>query len=107
MDAHSTVTAEEGDRYPLGPPSLWSYRLSVRTLGFHPGKRGSIPRSSSKICARSIMDNTLGYELSNGGSIPSGRTKYSSIVKWYNNRLITGHYKFDSCWRNQNCWRIV
>jgi hypothetical protein len=20
MDAHSTVTAEEGDRYPLGPP---------------------------------------------------------------------------------------
>jgi hypothetical protein len=22
MDAHSTVTAEEGDRYPLGPPSL-------------------------------------------------------------------------------------
>jgi hypothetical protein len=22
MDAHSTVTAEEGDRYPLRPPSL-------------------------------------------------------------------------------------
>jgi len=22
MDAHSTVTAEEGDRYPLGPPSF-------------------------------------------------------------------------------------
>ena len=21
MDAHSTVTAEEGDRYPLGPPN--------------------------------------------------------------------------------------
>jgi methyltransferase (TIGR00027 family) len=26
---------------------LWSYRLSVRTSGFHPEKRGSIPRSSS------------------------------------------------------------
>ena len=62
---------------------------------------GSTPVTYSKFCARSIMENTLGYELSNGGSIPSGRTKYSSIVKWYNNRLITGHYKFDSCWRNQ------
>ena len=26
------------------------------------------------------MENTLGYELSNGGSIPSGRTKYVSLV---------------------------
>ena len=25
----------------------------------------------------------------------------SRIVKWYNNRLITGHYKFDSCSGNQ------
>jgi hypothetical protein len=25
MDAHSTVTAEEGDRYPLGPPSFESH----------------------------------------------------------------------------------
>lgn len=24
MDAHGTVTAEEGDRYPLGPPSYLS-----------------------------------------------------------------------------------
>ena len=30
----------------------WSYRLSVRTSGFHPGKRGSIPRSSSKFCSQ-------------------------------------------------------
>ena len=28
MDAHSTVTAEEGDRYPLGPPdSLQGHSL--------------------------------------------------------------------------------
>ena len=27
----------------------WSHRLSVRTQGFHPWKRGSIPRGSSKI----------------------------------------------------------
>ncbi len=26
---------------------------------------------------------------------------FSRIVKWYNNRLITGHYKFDSCSGNQ------
>ena len=32
---------------------LWSYRLSVRTLGFHPKKRGSIPRSSSKFMSSS------------------------------------------------------
>ena len=27
--------------------------------------------------------------------------QFSRIVKWYNNRLITGHYKFDSCSGNQ------
>ena len=26
----------------------WSHRLSVRTPGFHPGKRGSIPRGTTK-----------------------------------------------------------
>ena len=36
MDAHSTVTAEEGDRYPLGPPSflgeyLMTYRIDIFT----------------------------------------------------------------------------
>lgn len=28
---------------------LYSYRLSVRTPGFHPGKRGSIPRSCTNL----------------------------------------------------------
>ena len=27
------------------------------------------------------------------------------VVKWYNNRLITGHYKFDSCREDQICQR--
>jgi hypothetical protein len=26
MDAHSTVTAEEGDRYPLVPPNLLMFK---------------------------------------------------------------------------------
>ena len=30
-----------------------------------------------------------------------GPPSFSSVVKWSNNRLITGHYKFDSCRRNQ------
>ena len=34
MDAHSTVTAEEGDRYPLGPPSL-----RATSPGYFPRKR--------------------------------------------------------------------
>ena len=25
------------------------------------------------------------------------------VVKWYNSRLITGHYKFDSCREDQFC----
>ena len=34
-----------------------------------------------------------------------GAPNYSWIVKWYNNRLITGHYKFDSCSRNHT-WAV-
>ena len=36
----------------LGRQVMWSVRLSVRTLGFHPKKRGSIPLRSSKLCTR-------------------------------------------------------
>ena len=32
--------------------------------------------------------------------IPPCTPVYSSIVKWYNNRLITGHSTFNSWWRN-------
>ena len=28
-------------------------------------------------------------------------TKFPLVVKWYNSRLITGHYKFDSCREDQ------
>ena len=36
------------------------------------------------------------------GSIPTAPTKFPLVVKWYNSRLITGHYKFDSCREDQN-----
>ena len=42
-------------------------------------KERYLPRIPIK-SARSIMDNILGYELSDGGSIPSGRTKYYGVV---------------------------
>jgi hypothetical protein len=45
---------------------LWSYRLSVRTPGFHPGKRGSIPRSSSKFSQWSLAQRRTKVRLQNG-----------------------------------------
>ena len=35
MDAHSTVTAEEGDRYPLVPPSFVSVDVEKSGVGIH------------------------------------------------------------------------
>ena len=35
------------------------------------------------------------------GSNPTRTSKFPLVVKWYNNRLITGHYKFDSCREDQ------
>ena len=35
---------------------------------------------TNSTCVCSIMDNTLGYELSNGGSIPSRRTNFSPCI---------------------------
>ena len=29
------------------------------------------------------------------------RAFFPLVVKWYNSRLITGHYKFDSCREDQ------
>lgn len=59
---------------------------------------GKSKTASCFICARSIMDNTLGYELSNGGSIPSGRTNrtLALIVQWQYNTLVMYRTKFDS-----------
>ena len=37
-----------------------------------------------------------------GGSIPSLGTKYPLVVKWYNRRLISVHYKFNSCREDQS-----
>ena len=88
-DAHDTVTVEEGDRYPLGPPSfriatanskismfmkkkcypvlLYSGRLVARTPAFQVGEAGSKPVRSTKfyLCVRKSGQSTrLGSEKS-------------------------------------------
>ena len=35
MDAHEPVTLEEGDRYPLGPPSFVSVDVEKSGVGIH------------------------------------------------------------------------
>ena len=51
MDAHSTVTAEEGDRYPLGPPrrSAQSADSMTRTM-----RSGVIAKGGSLLTERPL-----------------------------------------------------
>ena len=51
MDARWLVTPKEGDRYPLGPPSIYTVRLSVRSPPFQGEKMGSIPIRCTKFYA--------------------------------------------------------
>ena len=48
-DADGRSTDLQSDRMGSIPTvsTIWSYRLSVRSSGFHPGKRGSIPRRTT------------------------------------------------------------
>ncbi len=50
MDAHSTVTAEEGDRYPLGPPSLRCIHIMVIIPDCLSGDGSSILPCIAKFC---------------------------------------------------------
>ena len=63
---------------------MCSHSLTVRTLGFHPGSRGSIPRASTNIC----RDGGIGrrdrlkicYPFGCVGSIPTLGTKLNGVV---------------------------
>ena len=48
MDAHNTVTVEEGDRYPLRPPSLSRSRKVVIRQAHNLKTAGAIPASATK-----------------------------------------------------------
>jgi hypothetical protein len=60
-----TCNAKVNSSIPLtGTSFKCSYRLSVRTSGFHPGKRGSIPRSCTKNAKVVELVDTLVLEAS-------------------------------------------
>ena len=48
MDAHDTVTVEEGDRYPSGPPGIVSPKCYGSTSDSKPEGRGSTPWGEAK-----------------------------------------------------------
>ena len=63
MDAHDTVTVEEGDRYPLGPPRftrcslmvkhvVWDHELKVRFFLSRPIKYPSGENIGRRGCSR-------------------------------------------------------
>ena len=67
MDARWLVTPKEGDRYPLGPPSICTVRLSVRSPPFQGEKMGSIPIRCTKmhnVALRCGRTASVSYETS-------------------------------------------
>jgi hypothetical protein len=55
MDAHQPVTLKEGDRYPLGPPSLFQSSTAAVQLTVNQLVGGSIPPSGAKFMHRSSI----------------------------------------------------
>jgi hypothetical protein len=53
---------------------IWSHRLPVRTPGFHPGNRGSIPRGTTYRGVEQWSARKA-HNLEVGGSNPSSATK--------------------------------
>ena len=81
MDAHSTVTAEEGDRYPLGPPSLSLLRLAAMPprlgrgfRGFESHRRDQSMRANYSFLAQLVEQHLDTVKVT--GSIPVGTTNY-------------------------------
>ena len=66
-------------------------------------RRGSSPWRYAKLCSGGGEAQRNGLQIRK--TVSSNLTRcsiYSFVVKWYNNRLITGHYKFNSCRRNHS-----
>ena len=64
------VTHKEGDRYPLGPPSL--------IAGYSSGKLAGLIRQKKV------------------GSSPTPATSFALLVKWYNTCFVIRGWQFDS-----------
>ena len=77
MDAHSTVTAEEGDRYPLEPPRI--------------GELGELAETTFLL--RRHMEQKLCIE----GSNPSLSARANSSLLLYDYSMFVS---FNGCYRN-------
>ena len=79
MDAHQPVTLKEGDRYPLGPPSLRMLTAKFIHLTFNQNRKNT----SCLLCRHSLMVKTEAYTFPKhrpdkpecAGSTPAGGTK--------------------------------
>ena len=79
MDARWLVTPKEGDRYPLGPPSICTVRLSVRSPPFQGGKMGSIPIRCAKFYAGVLLGEDSAFQADGKGSNPFARSNLSRV----------------------------
>ena len=62
MDARDTVTVEEGDRYPLGPPSYGDVAQLVEQRTENSCVTGSIPVAATKKTPRIIAEFFYGLK---------------------------------------------
>ena len=69
MDAHEPVTLEEGDRYPLGPPSLFRDSTAVVQLAVNQLVVGSIPTLGAILCTVRLSVRTLPFQGGKTSSI--------------------------------------
>ena len=89
-------------RFPRSPPNNGSVVQSGRTLVSKTKCRRFKSFPGRQLCSGGREAQCSGLQIRKTVSSNLTRySKYSRIVKWYNNRLITGHYKFDSCSGNQ------
>ena len=62
---------------------IWPIRLSARTPGFHPGKRGSIPLwATHQFWPIRLSARTPGFHPGKRGSIPLWATHHDHSFEW-------------------------
>ena len=70
---------------------VWSVRLSVRTLGFHPKKRSSILLRSSSLLRGSYSGNTSAFQADAESSILLPRSICIEDLLWHMKQVRVHH----------------
>jgi len=80
MDAHWLVTPEEGDRYPLGPPSLTRDRVTViqESHKLQMGVRFPLPQPGLFRSSTAVVQLTVNQLVV--GSIPASGANFALLV---------------------------